>query len=442
MQDNGLVWSDTIQNFIFSVYYVGASEMAPHSRWGAPKLPLRRERRKGNLGARRNYRGEGKAKLIFSQRDIDILKLIRWCQFILPEDLKAMFTATEVQNLTALGLIRQHEKSKALIMGKKGVQLLQALFDKAAPHYPPSYHTAIVQRRLRLSKLALTAYCGNVDIFLDRNELLSNTPSMFLSTLTRERGANPWGSTRVAAIAHLGDLFCAVHYVCPGIGKLALTDELTAFSNQTARSPEAKRAFLFAGESYKDILTELEADARTDTKLISYGGAYRCLQLPVHLLSCDGTGAVQLQIMAQPGYRTRLARAALKEAYQPPPLDVPVWDAIYQGRPLVIAADMDLRRLDAAIRAARERGIEQIAVVALERQAKEVLIPRYQESGQARVFALTKEAIMEVTGRPPVPYAPPHTQFLTEKGEVVDAPPIRIPGKAGGQAGRKARPMV
>lgn len=378
--------------------------------------------------------------MIFSQSDIDILRLIRWCQFIAPEDLNVL--PAETDSLIALGLIRRHKKSGALIMSKKGVQLLQALFHQNAPHYPSSYHTSIVQRRLRLSKLALTAYCGNVDIFLDRNELLSKSPSMFLSTLTREKGSNPWGSTRVAAIAHLGDLFCAVHYVCPGIGKLALTDELTAFSNQTARFPGAKRAFIFAGESYRDILAELEADTQTDTKLISYGGAYQCLQLPVHLLSCDDTGAVQLQIMAQPDYRTRLAQAALKEEYQPPPLDVPAWDAIYQGRPLVIAADMDLCRLDAAIQAAHSQGLGRIAVAALEKQAKTVLIPRYQDTGQARVFALTGEAISQVTDRPPVPYTPPHTQFFTEKGDVVDAPPIRIPGKAGGQAGGKARPLV
>lgn len=380
--------------------------------------------------------------MIFSQQDIDILRLIRWCQFIMPEDVNVLTAETEVRNLVALGLIRQHERSGALIMSKKGVLLLQTFFTEEAPHYPPSYHTAIIQRRLHLSKLVLTAYRGNVDIFLDRNELLNNTPSMFLSTLTRERGANPWGSTRVAAIAHLGDLFCAVHYVCPGIGKLSLTDELTAFSNQTAQFPGSKRAFLFAGESYKDILAELEADTQTDSKLISYGGRYRCLQLPVHLLSCDDTGAVQLQIMAQPDYRTRLARAALKEEYQPPPLDVPVWDAIYRDRPLVIAADMDLRRLDAAIQAARGRGIKKITVAALEGQARTVLIPRCQSTGHARVFALTNEVISAVTGRPPVPYTPPRTQFLTEKGDVVDAPPIRISGKAGGQAGRKARPLV
>lgn len=59
------------------------------------------------------------------------------------------------------------------------------------------------------------------------------------------------------------------------------------------------------GESYTDILTELEQTNKTDTKLILYGDAYRCPQLPIHLLSCDDTGAVQLQIMSVPDYRHR-----------------------------------------------------------------------------------------------------------------------------------------
>lgn len=377
---------------------------------------------------------------MFSQSDIDILRLICWCQFVKPESLNSLSTPVEQDNLLSMGLIQFHEKSEAFTLTRKGRSVLQRIL--LLPDLTKSYHKDAVDRRLRLTNLALTAYKGDVDIFTTAPEELSNSPTLFLSAITRGRGTNPWGSTRVAAIAHLGDLFCAVHYVCPGIGKLVLTDELSAFSNQTARFPGAKRAFIFTGESYKDILTELEADTQTDAKLISYGGAYRCLQLPVYLLSCDDTGAVQLQIMAQPDYRTRLARAALKEEYQPPPLDMPVWDAIYQGQPFVVAADMDLRRLDAAVQAAHSRGLDRIAVAALEKQAKTVLIPRYQDTGQARVFALTKEAITEVTGRPPAPYTPPHTQFLTEKGDVVDAPPIRIPGKAGGQAGGKVRPLV
>lgn len=300
---------------------------------------------------------------MFSQSDIDTLRLICWCQFVRPEVLNSISKPVEQDNLLCLGLIQYHEKSGAFTLTRKGRSFLQKIM--TLPNLTKSYHKDAVERRLRLTNLALAAYRGAVNIFVTTPEELNDSPTLFLSDITRGRGSNPWGSTRVAAIAHLGDLFCAVHYICPGIGKLALTDELTAFSNQTARFPGAKRAFLFAGESYRDILAELEADTQTDTKLISYGGAYQCLQLPVHLLSCNDTGAVQLQIMAQPDYRTRLARAALKEEYQPPPLNVPAWDAIYQGRPLVIAADMDLRRLDAAIQAARNRGLEQIAVASL-----------------------------------------------------------------------------
>ena len=100
--------------------------------------------------------------------------------------------------------------------------------------------------------------------------------------------------------------------------------------------------------------------------------------------------------------------------------------------PFVMAADMDLRRIDAALQSARAHGMKQIAIAALERQAETVLFSRYRDTGLARVFVLTDEAISAVTGRPPVPYTPPRTQFITPKGDVVDAPPFQTHGKAGG----------
>ena len=85
---------------------------------------------------------------------------------------------------------------------------------------------------------------------------------------------------------------------------------------------------VFAGESYASVLSELEAVyPHGDTKLIPYGEAYRRLRLPVHLLSCDDTGAIQLQILATPGYRPRLTQAALKSQYVPPPEGAPALDA-------------------------------------------------------------------------------------------------------------------
>ena len=245
--------------------------------------------------------------------------------------------------------------------------------------------------------MILTAYRGNVDLFTSSTDDLIVSPTMFLSMLTRSRGYNPWGSTRVAAIAHLGDTF------------------------YTIRFRNTQRAFICAGKSYIDILAELEQTSNADAKLISYGDAYRCLQLPVHLLSCDDTGAVQLQIMSVPDYRRKLTQAALKNQYRPPPKDTPAWDAVFQGMPFVMAVDMDLRRIDSAIQAASRK---QIAIAALRGQAETVIFPRYRDTGLARVFVLTDEA--------PVPYTPPRTQFITPKGDVVDAPPFQTRGKAGG----------
>ena len=368
-------------------------------------------------------------QVLFSERDVAALRLLYWCQYIQKADIERLLSEVEIGNLIGLKLIKNHSASGALILSTKGKEFLLNIYPQDAQDTEQSYHKHVFQRKLRLSKLFLTAYQAAINIFETDIRL---APALVLSSLSRTAGYNPWGSTRIAAIANLGDTLYAVHYVCPGIGKLALTDELTAFTNQTARFRDARRAFIFAGESYTDILTELAQTDKTNTKLILYGDAYRCLQLPVYLLSCDDTGAVQLQIMAVPDYRRRLTQAALKNQYQPPPKDTPAWDALFQGLPFVIAADMDLRRVDAAIRTAYDRGIKQIAIAALRGQAETVLFPRYRDMGRARVFVLTDEAISDVTGRPPVPYTPLRTQFMTPKGDVVDAPPFQTRGKAGG----------
>ena len=406
--------------------------MAPLRGFGkAPKKFLRRFRRKGVFGVRRNLEG-GSVCVIFSHRDVDTLKLLCWCQFIQPRDLRGIASEGERKNLMGLGLVRRHEKSGALLLTSKGQLLLEHLLDGRVPQTTRAYHPPLMERRVRVSRLVVTAYHGGVNPFTFGPEELDGPAALFLPSIARSRGSNPWGSTRVAAIARLGSSLYAMHYVCPGIGKVALMDELAAFSNQTARFRDMGRAFLFAGSSYKSVLSELERPVgRDDAKLLTYGGAYRCLQLPVHLLSCDATGAVQLQIMAVPDYRARLTKAALKGQYRPPPDDVPEWDAMFQGVPFLMAADMDLRRINAAIRTAQSRGFPQIAMAALEGQAEQVLFPRCRDKNLARVFVLTAEAIRAVTGRNPAPYVPPRTQFLTAKGEVADAPLIQTHRKAG-----------
>lgn len=382
--------------------------------------------------------------MLLSERDVAVLRILCWCRFVSPEDLLTVFTHAEVANLTSTGFIKRHGKSGALTLSGRGAEWLARLHHGPLPIAVQSYHMCAIQRRLRLSKLALTAYRAGVDVFTMTPEELSVSPSLCFSSMTRGRGSNPWGSTRIAALTRLGSLLCGCYFLYPGIGKLSLTDELTAFSSQTARIENVARGLIFAGESYQAIITELSASTqKADTKLLTYGDAYRCVRLPVYLLSCDDTGTTQLQIMAAPDYRRKLTKAALKTKYQPPPQEVPDWDALFDGVPFVMAADMDLRRVDAALEAAHKIGHPQVILACLEEQAKAVLIPRYRSSGNVRFFGLKRETLMQVMGHPPDPYAPPRTQYMTTKGDVVDVPLIQATGKAGktgGKTGRHHRP--
>ena len=349
--------------------------------------------------------------MLMSVRDMDVLRLLCWCQNVRPDDLSSISTETERENLITLGLIKRHQRSDTLLLTNSGRAFLQAALEGDVPNLTLSYHDAAIERRVRLSALMKTS-------------------TLFITAITRSRGHNPWGSARVGAIAHLCSTYYAVHYIYSGIGRMAVNDELAAFHNHTNFGKDTQRAFLFAGASYADIIEELKVrDEKRDTKLIRYSEAYRGLHYPVHLLSCDETGARQLQIMAVPDYRVKISKLMLRSAYRPPPEDAPAWDATYQNRPFVIGADMNLRRIDAAIASAKKRGCLPISLAALDAQGDAVLLRRYKDTGYAVIYKVTESVLTELFGRPPSLYLPPCTQYLTKKGAVVDAPLIQVDRK-------------
>ena len=353
--------------------------------------------------------------MLFSVRDVDVLRLLCWCQNIRPQDLNSISTKAERENLMALGFIKLHERSGTLTLTGSGRALLELIFNGAIPSLSLSYHGAAIERRIRLSRLMLSAYRAGIDVFASEVNVAREIPSLFLTSITRTRGRNSWGSSRVAAIVSLGGIYYAAHYVCPGIGRMAVNDELAAFHNHTNFGKNTQRAFLFAGSSYESVIEELKTqDEKKNEKLIRYGEAYHSLHAPIHLLSCDETGAQQLQIMAVPDYRVKLTRLMLRSAYRPPPEDNAAWDGL------------------TAVRTAKQHGCLPIALAALEGQGSAVLLRRYADPGYATVYKVTDHVLAELLGRTPSLYTPPRTQFITEKGDVVDAPLIKAPGKAGG----------
>lgn len=364
--------------------------------------------------------------MIFNVQDMDVLRLLRWCRILSKEDILPLFPREVIFNLAAMKLIRVREPEGLLYLGSRGHAVLESAFPQLPPAIPPAYKAAETVRRLRVSRFFLTAYRAGLAVYQTERESLARHGTIFLPSIMRGRGANPWGSSRIAAIVRLGGSLAAAHYVCPGIGRLALSDELTLFANHTAEFRGTGRSLLFAGASYDSILSALKgSEEDRGSRLLTYGEAYRQVHLPVFLLSCDEVGALQLRIMAVPEYRKRLVKLALKGSYVPPPAGHTYWDAIYSGCPVVLAADMELRRIDAAVEAAERCACDGIYLIALDQQLDTVLLPRYRGRPCVRFFALKEETAAALLGQPIGLYVPPTTQFLTEKGEVIHAPLIK-----------------
>lgn len=374
--------------------------------------------------------------MLFSVRDFEILRLLRWCRCVSPSDLTAVFSETEISNLIGAGLVKLHTGSASLILTGKGQQLLNEEYGSAVPNAAPSYREPDIARRVRAAKLVLTAYRSGVHVFTTGMEALTTGSALFLPSLARARGSNLWGNSRIAAAGRIGELICGFHNIYPDAGKTILSDELHVFSANTS-GMGGRPAMIFSGTGYREILSELDS-AGTDTgnRLVPYGEAYRRIPMPVHLLSCDETGAMQLRIMSEPDYRGRLTRAALRGQYQPPMPELDC-DAAFEGLPFFLAADMDLRRLDAAVKAAHSLGYSQIAMAALEAQTKSVLDVRYGETGLARIFIITVSALTEFFGHPPALYAPPDAVYQTKKGAVLYAPLIQTHRKSVPAYGKK-----
>ena len=156
--------------------------------------------------------------MMLSLRDLDILRLLRWCRMIRSKELCEAFSKDEVMNLSAAQMIRFSDAAKAWYLTPCGNRVLGSSRFTLPPAKAPTYREPDITRRLRLAQIVTTAYAAGVNVFLTKEAELQSKPSLFLPFLHRNRGSNPWGSTRVAALLHTGDLMCAIHWVSPGIG--------------------------------------------------------------------------------------------------------------------------------------------------------------------------------------------------------------------------------
>lgn len=359
--------------------------------------------------------------------------LLRWCGFISVHDMQVPFSEETLLALSRFRFVTVYKKHDAYVLTLEGSRFLDAHFEGLPPYVKPTYREAYIIRRLRISRLLLAAYRAGLSVFQTETVSLEQHGAFYLTSKSRVKGMNPWGSTRIAALLRLGEMICGAYYVESGIGVISLTDEMNAMNNSTAQFKDAATGLIFTGESYEAVLSALsETEERANFRRITYGDVFRKLQMPVFLIPSNEVGARQLCMMIKPDYRERMTRLALGSAGLPPPPDHPEWDALYQGVPFVMAADMDFHRINAAAESAIASGQGPIYLVAIKGQ-EEVLRKRYKAEGLVqKVFIFSREK-PEVKAALTL-YTPSDRQFETAKGGVIHVPPIPLAHKSKGPA--------
>ena len=196
-----------------------------------------------------------------------------------------------------------------------------------------------------------------------------------------------------------------VQYVGENSPGFFMNNELSHLHNLASVFSErldTPQALLLAGESYRSVYAILSRATPTQRNgkkgFVDYSQAYPQLGIPACLLSCDDTGTLQLAIMRQPDYRAKIARAAFGARWTQSDDRIPEADGQVGGNPLVIAVDMDLRRLDRVCRDARQQGRKEILVAALDGQMSGLLLDFFPKEAPIRPLRVNSKVLSVAFG--------------------------------------------
>ena len=91
------------------------------------------ERRKDCFGVLQ----EGGFRMLLSERDADLLRIVCWCQYLSPDDAQSISSREEIDDLFRMGLFKIHKTSGAYVLTGKGVQLLSYMYGGELPEIRP-----------------------------------------------------------------------------------------------------------------------------------------------------------------------------------------------------------------------------------------------------------------------------------------------------------------
>ena len=348
--------------------------------------------------------------MLYDRRDFGLLRLAGTYQWLPLAPLQALSSLNrlchEAELLSALGLLTYSRSRQYLMPSPSGYQFLSSMgLNCHPPTKRPYAQSPARRRRLEVGMILLTCLGAGIEPAHDKVERLKRQPVFLPAFILRGGEGNLMNAASCAGFGHWGNSAYLVEYVSKQSPGFFMNNELAHLHNLASVFSEhldTPQVLLLAGRSYReiyDVLTSRSPSERNGKKgFVDYSCAYPRLGIPACLVSCDDTGVMQLAIMRQSGYRTRIAKAAFGARWEPEDDRLPEADGHVGGNPLVIAVDMDLRRLERVCRDACQQGRHEILVAALEGQMSGLLLKIFPHGAPVRALRINESVLSSAFG--------------------------------------------
>ncbi len=244
----------------------------------------------------------------------------------------------------------------------------------------------------------------------------------------RDKSAGVWGGSVFWGLARFGQSVCACYYA-GDIQEQRINYKNERFTlDKASLRFSSREAMLFAGSdltalarAFRNNQRQKPSDRETELTLSQIR---ETVNHSLYLLPFGNDGAAQLRIMCEQNYRERLSSAYFRaqnaeSRISPAPIGVTEADGMLGGIcPWVIAADMDIYRIDRALRQTLSAGYSKLFALCFENQ-KTALRLLYDESN-VTLLIVPEECVLNAFGALPL-YKPPPGVYTDRKGGMLDA---------------------
>jgi hypothetical protein len=373
---------------------------------------------------------------------MELLRLAAWCKN-LPPDISGMFSSrsdpdgeqpasqvfdrVSVEFLIQLGLINRTGDGRSIRLRDKGARLLGYLGYRY--HRDTKYRSDPDDRRVEAARILLTFWRAGFDVYAGSLEDLGS-PQVFLPSLAarQDKASNIWGGSVFRGLARFGQTACACYFTGeekePRLNhrneRFILDKAALRFSLREAMlfaDPDPVRLARAFRNNGKPKPPEKEAEI-TLPRLLAKANH------PVYLLPLGNAGALQLRMMREQDYMERLSAAFFRAQgaegrLSPVPAGVTAADGMLGGvGPWIFAADLDIGRLDRALRQSLAAGYGKLFALCFESQ-KAALRQIYGEDRVTLLF-VPEECVLNAFGELPL-YTPKPGVYTNKRGGTVDA---------------------